>query len=191
MYVVPTVGGEPKRLTWHPGADFARGWTPDGKRVVFASSRGTLPTPGANSFLRMWTVGLDGGTEDMLPLPRAFAGTYSADGKRLAYAPLGQAMFAAWWAEPQSSQWRRYRGGRVQPIRLVDLATLAEEKLPWTNSNDSDPMWVGNTVYFLSDRDRTVNLYSYEESSKKLTQLTHHDDFDIMAASASADASRV
>ncbi|HEV7703302.1 MAG TPA: protease, partial [Gemmatimonadaceae bacterium] len=188
VYVVPTVGGEPKRLTWHPGADFARGWTPDGKRVEFASSRGTLPTPGANSYLRIWTVGLDGGSEEMLPLPRAFAGTYSADGKRLAYAPLGQAMFAAWWAEPQSSQWRRYRGGRVQPIRIVDLATLAEEKLPWTNSNDSDPMWVGNTVYFLSDRDRTVNLYSYEESTKKLTQLTHHDDFDIMAASASSDA---
>jgi tricorn protease len=188
VYVVPTVGGEPKRLTWHPGSDYVRGWTPDGKRVVFASSRGTLPTPGANSYLRMWTIGLDGGSEELLPLPRAFAGTYSPDSKRLAYAPLGQAMFAAWWAEPQSSQWRRYRGGRVQPIRIVDLATLAEEKLPWTNSNDSDPMWVGNTVYFLSDRDRTVNLYSYDESTKKLTQLTHHDDFDIMAASASSDA---
>ena len=188
VYVVPVAGGEPKRLTWHPGSDFARGWTPDGKRVVFASSRGTLPTPGANSFLRMWTVALDGTMEEELALPRAFTGTYSPDGKRMAYQPISVAMFAAWWGDPQASQWRRYRGGRTQPVHIVDLATLAEQKLPWTNSNDTDPMWVGNTIYFLSDRDRTVNLYSYDENTKQLKQLTHHNDFDIMAASAGADA---
>ncbi len=71
---------------------------------------------------------------------------------------------------------------------MLDLATLAEEKLPWTNSNDTDPMWVGNTVYFLSDRDRTVNLYAYDAGTKALTQLTHHNDFDIAAASAGLDA---
>ena len=60
VYVVPTEGGEPKRLTYHPGVDNVRGWTPDGKRVIFASSRGTLPTPGANSYFRLWTVSLDG-----------------------------------------------------------------------------------------------------------------------------------
>ena len=75
VYVVPTTGGDAKRLTWHPDVDYVRGWTPDGKRVVFGSSRGTLPTPGANSFFRLWTVGLDGGMPEMLPVPRAFAGT--------------------------------------------------------------------------------------------------------------------
>ncbi|MDB4910932.1 MAG: peptidase, partial [Gemmatimonadetes bacterium] len=188
VYVVPVGGGEPKRLTYHPGVDYVRGWTPDGKRVVFGSSRGTLPTPGANSFFRLWTVTLDGSMPEMLPAPRAFTGSLSPDGKRLAYQPVAIAMFAAAWAENQSSQWRRYRGGRTQPIRILDLASYAEEKLDWTNSNDTDPMWVGNTIYFLSDRDHTVNLYAYDGATKKLTQLTHHDDFDIMAASAGPDA---
>ncbi len=85
VYVVPTRGGDPKRLTWHPGVDFVRGWTPDGKRIVFGSSRGTLPTPGANSFFRLWTVSLDGGMPEMLPAPRAFAGTYAPDARHLAY----------------------------------------------------------------------------------------------------------
>ena len=188
VYVVPTSGGDPKRLTWHPGVDFVRGWTPDGKRIVFGSSRGTLPTPGANSFFRLWSVSLDGGMPEMLPVPRAFAGTLSPDGKHLAYQAVALQMFAGPWAANQSSQWRRYRGGRTEPIRVLDLASEAEEKLPWTNSNDADPMWVGNTIYFLSDRDRTVNLYAYDAGTKALTQLTHHNDFDIAAASAGSDA---
>ena len=188
VFVVPVGGGEPKRLTYHPGVDNVRGWTPDGKRVVFASSRGTLPTPGANSFFRLWTVTLDGAMPDMVPVPRAYSGSFSSDGKRMAYQQNGVAMFAAAWAENQSSQWRRYRGGRTQPIRIIDLASYSETKLAWTNSNDTEPMWVGNTIYFLSDRDRTVNLYAYNESTKQLAQLTHHTDFDIMAASAGPDA---
>ena len=188
VYVVPTAGGQPKRLTYHPGADFVRGWTLDGKRIVFASSRGTLPTPGANSYLRLWTVSAEGGMGEQLQLPRAFAGVFSPDAKRIAYQQIGIAMFAVAWAENQSSQWRHYRGGRTQPIRIYDLATNAEEKLPWTNSNDTEPMWVGNTIYFLSDRDNTVNLFSEDLESKKVTQLTKHRDFDIMSASVGADA---
>lgn len=188
VFVVPVGGGEPKRLTYHPGVDNVRGWTPDGKRVVFASSRGTLPTPGANSYFRLWTVTLDGAMPEMVAVPRAYSGSYSPDGKRVAYQQNAVAMFAAAWAENQSSQWRRYRGGRTQPIRIIDLASSAEQKLAWTNSNDTEPMWVGNTIYFLSDRDRTVNLYSYNEETKQLAQLTHHTDFDIMAASAGPDA---
>ena len=188
VFVVPVAGGEPKRLTYHPGADYVRGWTPDGKRIVFGSSRGTLPTPGANSFFRLWTVAPDGGMPELLPIPRAFTGSYSADGKRVAYQQIAVAMFASMWAENQSSQWRRYRGGRTQPIRIIDLASYAEEKLPWNNSNDTDPMWVGNTVYFLSDRDGTNNLYAQNLDTKQLTQLTRHRDFDIMSASAGEDA---
>jgi tricorn protease len=188
VYVIPVAGGEPRRLTYHPGGDFVRGWTPDGKRVVFASSRGTLPTPGANSYFRMWTVGVDGGMPEELAMSRAFAGAYAPDGKHIAYQQIGTAMFAAPWAEPQSSQWRRYRGGRTQPVRIMNVADYSEVKLPWTNSNDTDPMWVGNALYFLSDRDGVVNLYSAAADAKTVTQLTHDRDFDIMSASGGPDA---
>ncbi len=188
VYVIPTSGGEPVRLTYHPAVDCVRGWTPDGRRVVFASSRGAVPTPGANSYFRLWTIGLAGGLPDLLPIPRAFKGVYSPDGTRMAYEEIATAMFAADWAQNQTSQWRHHRGGRTHPIRLIDLATSSVEKLPWDNSNDSDPMWVGSTVYFLSDRNFTTNLFAYNLETKRLTQLTHHDDFDIMSASAGPDA---
>lgn len=188
VYLVPTSGGEPTRLTYHPGVDVVRGWTPDGRRILFASSRATLPTPGANSYLRLWTIAREGGLPEALPIPRAFAGMYSPDGRRVAYEEIAVAMFAATWAQNQSSQWRHYRGGRTHPVRLLNLADLSVEKLPWTNSNDTSPMWVGNALYFLSDRNGATNLFAYRLDSKQLRQLTQHDDFDIMSASAGPDA---
>ncbi|MEO7366544.1 MAG: PDZ domain-containing protein [Gemmatimonadaceae bacterium] len=121
---------------------------------------------------------------EAISLPRAFTGSYSTDGKRMAYQPLSIGLFAGAWSEDQGSQWRRYRGGRTQPIHIVNLGDYSETTVPWTDSNDTGPMWVGNTVYFLSDRDQTVNLYSYDLDNKKLTQLTRYTDFDIMSASA-------
>jgi tricorn protease len=182
VYVVPAAGGEPKRLTFHPQIDRVKGWTRDGKRVLFASDRGAVPQ---SSYLRLWTVGVDGGLEERLPLPRAFAGSYSPDGRRFAYDEL-PLQFTPDWIE--TSFWKNYRGGRVQPIRLFDLASYAVEKLPWKDSNDHDPMWVGNTVYFLSDRGGLANIYAYALDTKRLTQLTHHDDFAVLNAAATDDA---
>ncbi|MCM3901994.1 MAG: PDZ domain-containing protein [Pyrinomonadaceae bacterium] len=182
VYVVATAGGDPKRLTYHPGVDRVRGWTPDGRRVVLASARTSAPQ---EAYLRLWTMGLDGGLPEPLPMPRAFKGTYSPDGQRIAYEEFSTAFIPGWY---ETSQWRHYRGGRTRPIRIMTLADYSVEKLPWTNSNDSDPMWVGNTVYFLSDRNHNVNLFSYHPETKRLSQLTKHDDFDIMNASAGADA---
>ena len=182
VYVVSAAGGEPTRLTFHPGNDRARGWTPDGKRVVFASDRASAPQ---SSYFRMFTVPATGGFEEALPMPRAFTGTHSPDGARVAFEEISTAFIPDWY---EVSMWRHYRGGRVHPISIIDLATNAVEKLPWQNSNDSDPMWIGNTVYFLSDRNYTRNLFSYNLATKKLEQLTHHDDADIMNASAGSDA---
>lgn len=184
VYVMPTAGGERTRLTYHPGLDAVRGWTPDGLRVTFGSARTSAPH---QSYLRLWTIGLEGGLPEPLPPPRAYTGVFSPNGRRLAYEEISVA-FMAQWAQNQSSQWRHYRGGRTHPIRVMDLADYSVEKLPWTNSNDTHPMWIGNTIYFLSDRNHTVNLFSYRLDTEALTQLTHHDDFDIMSASAGPDA---
>ena len=177
-----TAGGDPKRLTYHPGIDRVRGWTPDGRRVVFASVRTSAPQ---QSYFQLWTVGLDGGWPEPLPMPRAFSASYSPDGRRIAYEELTTAFVPDWY---ETSMWRHYRGGRTHPILVMNLADYSVDKLPWDNSNDTLPMWIGNTIYFLSDRNYTTNLYAYRVDTKQLTQLTRHDDFDIMTASAGADA---
>jgi tricorn protease len=182
VYVVPSAGGDPTRLTWHPGVDRVRGWTPDGKRVVFVSARLSAPL---QSYYRLWTIPVEGGFEEPLPMPRAFTRVHSPDGRRLAYEEISTVMFPQWY---EASAWRHYRGGRTHPIRIMNLADYSVEKLPWTDSNDSDPMWIGNTVYFLSDRSFTTNLFSYNLDTRELKQLTRHDDYDATNASAGPDA---
>ena len=182
VYVVPVTGGNAKRLTYHPGSDRVRGWTPDGQRIVFASARISAPQ---QAYYKLWTIGLDGGLPQQIPMPRAFSGVYSPDGRRVAYEEFQTAFIPDWY---EASMWRHYRGGRTHPISVMNLADNSVEKLPWNNSNDTEPMWIGNTIYFLSDRNHTMNLFSYRTDTKQVTQLTQHDDFDIMTASAGADA---
>src|SRR5688572_20644668 len=94
VYVVPVAGGEATRLTYHPSLDAARGWSPDGRSVLFASTRETVPVPGLPSIFRLWSVSLSasgaaGAVPAVLPMPRAFTGTYSPDGRRIAYEEIG------------------------------------------------------------------------------------------------------
>ena len=96
VYVVPAVGGAPKRLTFHPDPDRAMGWTPDGKKVLFSSAR---YTPTRNN--RLYTMSVEGGFPAEIPLPMAEEGTFSPDGSHLAYVPTRQGQAA----------WKRYRGG--------------------------------------------------------------------------------
>jgi tricorn protease len=182
VYVVAANGGDPKRLTYHPGLDRVRGWKSDGKSIVFASNRTGAPQ---QSYMQLWTVSTDGGLPERLPTPRAFYGSYSPDGTRLAYEEFSTAFIPEW---QETSMWRHYRGGRTHPISVINLTDFSVQKLPWTNSNDSFPMWVGNSIYFLSDRNHTTNLFAYRFDTKQLTQITHHEDFDVMTASAGADA---
>ncbi|MBV9879524.1 MAG: PD40 domain-containing protein [Gemmatirosa sp.] len=170
VYVVPAEGGEPTRLTWHPGADLVRGWSPDGKQVLFTSGRTSAPT----AVPKLWAVPVAGGLETPLPIPRLYKGGYSADGRRIAYQAIS----------PNDVEWRNYRGGQAQPIRVLDVADLSMTKLPWSGSNDTDPVWLGDRIYFLSDRDDAVNLYGYSPATKQVAQLTHFRDFDAKALDA-------
>jgi tricorn protease len=153
------------RLTWHPGPDVTRGWTPDGKRIVFTSGRTSAPR---NYNVKLWTVSVEGGWPEPLPMPRASGGQFSPDGKSITYRVVN----------PWDVEWRNYRGGQAQPIRVINLANLSMTRLPWEGSNDTDPVWPGDTIYFLSDRDYAANLYSYNPGTKQVTQLTHYKDFD-------------
>jgi tricorn protease len=166
VYVVASTGGEPKRLTWHPGPDVVQGWTPDGRSILFNSTRDTAAPSAAPRF---WTVPAEGGVEEPMALPRAYQGKISPDGTHLAYRMNNS------WDEER----RNYRGGQNRPIWIVDLKTWSLVTPPWTDSKDMDPVWAGDTVYFISDRDSVANVWSYDTKSKKLTQVTKFTDFDV------------
>ncbi|HSB10542.1 MAG TPA: PDZ domain-containing protein [Blastocatellia bacterium] len=173
VYVVPSEGGEPKRLTWHPGADSVQGWTPDGKSVMFSSSRATWAPSGAPRF---WTVPAEGGVEQPMPMPRGYQGKISADGSRIAYRMNNS------WDEER----RNYRGGQNRPVWIVDLKSFDLVSPPWSDSKDVDPVWVGDIVCFISDRDGVANVWSYDTKSKKLAQLTRFTDFDVKSIDSGA-----
>jgi tricorn protease len=177
VFVMPAMGGVPKRLTYHPQADAAVGWTPDGKSVIFRSNReSTSPR-----YTKLFKVSLEGGLPTALPLPMAFSGKYSADGKHFAYSPVGGASpfnYAAYVA------WRNYRGGLASSVWIADMATLDVVKVPRERSNDFNPMWVDNQVYFLSDRNGPVSLFRFDPATKSLTEVVKNDGADIRSASA-------
>jgi len=169
VFVVPAAGGIPRRLTHHPDADEVVGWKPDGKGVIFRSTRTSFsPVP------TLFTVGLDGGFPEELPLPTGVAASFSADGSRLAYVPTMH------WQQA----WKRYQGGQTSPIWIIDLSDLKVEKIPRENSNDSNPMWVGDKIYFLSDRKGPVSLFVYDLATKKVGQVLANDGLDFKSASA-------
>jgi len=172
VYVVPAAGGLPRRLTWHPGPDIAQGFTPDGKAVLFTSARESF-TP---AYRRLFTVSLDGGFPAALEIPYAYRAVYSPDGKFIAYNPFSYAFL----------QWKHYRGGRNSEVWIFNPADAAVEKVPQPEgrSNDPDPMWVGQKLYFRSDRNGEFNLFSYDRATREVKQLTFFDDYPILSASA-------
>ncbi|MDB4889970.1 MAG: peptidase [Gemmatimonadetes bacterium] len=178
VYVVPMEGGEPKRLTFHPGADLVRGWSPDGKQVMFASTRASN---GPGAIPRFYTIGLDGSVETAMPQPRAYEGQISPDGKRLAYRMNNNV----------DEERRNYRGGQNRPIWIEDLTSHEIEVTPWQDSKEMSPAWVGDVVWFLSDRDGVSNVYSYDTRTKALKQQTKFNDYDVKTLDASTSANAV
>lgn len=172
VYVIPVEGGQPQRLTWHPGADQVTGWTPNGESILFATSReGVLPTRES----KIYTINKRGGAEEALPIPRAVAGEISEDGKYIAYQQIG------FW----DPEWRNYRGGQAKPIWIVDLKNFELKMTPQPdNERHTDPVWLNNVVYFLSERDYANNIWSFNPANNELKQLSFHTDFDAKSLDA-------
>lgn len=173
VYVMPATGGVPRRLTYHPEPDVVIGWTTDGKSVLFNSKREAFADSG-----RLYTIALDGKLPQPLPLIRAEDGSYSPDGSHIAYLPDFH-----WQAA-----WKRYRGGQTLKIWLADLSDSSIVAIPRENSNDFNPMWVGNTVYFLSDRNGPVTLWTYDTQSRKVSEVIKNTGLDFKSASAGPGA---
>jgi tricorn protease len=177
VYVIAATGGIPKRLTWNPSNDVARGWTPDGK-VIYMSDRKGIAITQALGAPRLFVQAIDGVMPEPMDLPTTWDGALSPDGKRLAYMPY-----------PNANQiWKRYRGGRTTPIWIASLADASIEKVPRDNSTDQSPMWVGDMVYFISDRDGPATLYSYDTKTKQVARIVDNKGLDIKNASAGPGA---
>jgi tricorn protease len=174
VYVIPVTGGVPRRLTFHPADEYVLGWTPDGRKILFSSW--------GSSFRhfedQLYTVPVEGGFPTKLPIPIGEESSFSPDGSHLAYVPHLQ------W----EAAWKRYHGGQTTPIWIADLKDSSVAKVPRENSNDHYPMWVGDTVYFLSDRTGPVSLFAYDTKSKQVSEALHSDGLDFKTASAGPDA---
>ncbi len=165
VYTIPAAGGEPERMTWHPGSDIVRGWTPDGK-VLFTSGRESAPV----GYPKFFSIGFDEGLPVPLEIPRGYRGSLSPDGQWFAYELVS----------PSDEEWRNYRGGQNRPIWVVDMRDYSLFELPGAgDSRNQFPVWLGETVYFLSDRDWAMNLYSYNMQTGEQKQLTFHSEYDI------------
>lgn len=166
VYIVPVTGGEPKRLTWYPSSAVVRGWTVDGSKVLYASDRETAPVP----HNRLWTVPVTGGPSALLSKQWGHNGSFSPDGKKIIVDKMDR-----WDVE-----WRAYRGGQNTPLILLNLADYSETMLPNPSSIDIMPLWLGNKIYFLSDRNGGVaNIWSYEPGPGTLSQVTKFTGADV------------
>jgi len=165
VYIIPSAGGEPKRLTYHPAADNVTGWTANGE-VLFSSGRKSTPTKES----KFYTVSTAGGQPNELPIPRAVDGQISADGSMIAYQQI------SFW----DPEWRNYRGGQAKPIWIVDMKNFDLIETPRTDGErHTSPVWYDGEVYFLSERDYANNIWSFNPKSKELKQHTFHADFDV------------
>jgi tricorn protease len=167
VYVMSADGGQPRRLTWHPGPDRAVGWTPDSKRILFTSARDNQTRSFGG---RLFTVPLEGGHPEAVPLPHADHGCYCSDGKQIAYVPHKL---------PSRMAWKRYRGGTASFIWLAQLDDSSVKPIPRKDSNDHSPVWIGDHVYFLSDRDGPTTLFVYDTKSNKVEKLLDNDGEDV------------
>lgn len=175
VYVAPTGGGEPTRLTWYPAVgplpprwgydNQVCGWTPDGEQVLFRSLRDS----GGTVESKLYTVPRTGGLPKALPMPNSGAGDFSPDGSKVVYSPLFR----------DFRHWKRYQGGWAQDLYIFDLAGYEVDPVSHSVRTERDPMWIGDRIYFASDRDDRLNLYVFDPASGTVDQLTHSDPWDV------------
>lgn len=180
IFVVPVAGGEPRQLTFHndvgelpPRGGFDHrvlDWTPDGEKILFLAHR--LPWGPRRS--RPYVVSAAGGMEEPLPIPESGTAMYSPDGEKVVFTPI----------EREFRTWKRYQGGQAQDVWIYDLTDDTAQVLTDFKGTDNQPMWVGETIYFTSDRGGKLNLWAQDLAGGEARQVTQHETYDVLWPSA-------
>ncbi len=164
VYVMNINGGNITRLTYHPGFDEVIGWNSTKNKIMFTSGRNS-----PSRYVKMYLISPNGtGLEEMIMYDAA-RGSFSPDGNKIVYNKDSQ----------DNATWKRYKGGRAQEIFIYDLKTDQETNISNYDGSDRWPMWIGDKIYFSSDRDRVLNIWSYDTGNGKIEQVTRHKEYDV------------
>ncbi|MBQ7222298.1 MAG: PD40 domain-containing protein [Bacteroidales bacterium] len=185
LYSIPVTGGIPKRLTYSATLsrdnigdrmgpnNIVMAWTPDGQSVIyrsrwyaFCANRGML-----------YKISINGGVPEELPYSEGGWCSYSPDGKYFAF----NRMFR------EFRTWKYYRGGQADEIWINEIGTNSLTKITDNDAQDIFPMWIGNEIYYMSDRDHIMNMFCYNTVTKQTTKVTNFDKYDCKFPSCSND----
>jgi len=176
VYVMPSTGGIPRQLTFYNdvgmmpprgGFDYqVMDWSPDSKKILFRANR----TPWGQRMGKFFVVDVEGGLGKPLQIPEAGGGTFSPDGTKIVYTPISR----------EWRTWKRYQGGRAQDVWIYDLEKDESRRLTTFAGTDVHPLWYKDKIYFVSDRDLTLNIYSYDLDSDQIGKVTEHSDYDVL-----------
>ena len=175
VFIIPAKGGEPKRLTYTATNsrddlgdrmgpnNIVLTWSPDGKQIVYRNRIGD----GFSG--KLWTINKDGGMSEQIPLPEGGFCSYSPDGKKLAYNRVMR----------EFRNWKYYRGGMADDIWIYDPSAKKVENITSNNAQDIIPMWIGDEIFYISDRDLTMNFFVYNTKTKQTEKVTNFTDYDV------------
>jgi tricorn protease len=184
VYVISTEGGQPRQLTYRNDVgpmpprggwdNRVLGWTPDGRSVLFRANR----VGQSDRLGRPYLVPAEGGMEQPLAITESGGASYSPDGRQLAFTPISN----------EFRGWKRYRGGQSPDVWIYDLARNTAERITDTTAQDMLPVWLGDAIFYVSDREQTMNVYAYDTRSKRTRKVTNHADYDVLWPSGAGGA---
>ncbi|MCX6138003.1 MAG: S41 family peptidase [Ignavibacteriales bacterium] len=170
VYVIPAEGGEPRRVTYQPGGGQVVGWTPKTGRIIFRSYFDNVVGRDPN----LYFVSPDGSLPERFPIDRGSLCSFNLDESKMYYTRKGTSEY----------YWKRYKGGQYQDIWSYDFVSRQFRSISTYVGKNSYPMWIGNTLFFVSDSTNGVsNLYGRDLSGNAVSLITNYSDVDVMMPS--------